>query len=174
MVALLVIAAMSAFFGDFEYSSVCARCGLKRYTSNWQIPGTRITICRFSSVEATPVSKVLRRNGIVGKHEHDWRFIRGSGSGIRRVVGTGQEIKFAVESEGVAAVLDASYRFGERQFHDRLLAVMFDPRTSRVVEGLGESQATNALGGAPEFHTWLANEMPWFEEDVATCQKREW
>ena len=87
-------------------------------------------------------------------------------------LGQGRHIRPVVQSEGVAFILDASKRFGEVQFHARLVRLMFDPKTSNAVHGLGLNTPTNGFSDATEFRSWLGREAEFFEDMVTTYQKR--
>ena len=171
-IAALVVLTASALFGRFGFSSVCSQCGVMRDTTEWQIPLTRISVFRHSSENATPVSIVLSRGGIVPTHEHQWLFCQGSGNGVGCAIGEGRHIRPSMESDGVAAVIAASQRFGDLQFRDRVLHALFDPKTSEAVLGLGMNAPTNGFSDASVFHAWLTQETPSFDEMVAMDQKR--
>lgn len=170
VVALLLVG--SAFFGEFGFSSVCTRCGAIRDTTEWQIPLTRIPMFRTSSERQTPVSTELLRSSVVAKHDHQWLFSSGAGNGVTCAIGEGRHIRPVVQSDGVASILDASQRFGEVQFRDRLVRLMFDPKTSEAVRGLGLSAPTNGFTDSTEFRSWLGRETEFFEDMVTMYQKR--
>jgi hypothetical protein len=161
---------VSALFGRFGFVSVCGRCGAIRDTTEWQIPLTSLTVFRLSSEHASSVSEVLTRTGIVAAHEHKWLFCQGGGNGVRCAIGEGRHIRPAVESDGVAAVIAASQRFGELQFRDRVLRALFDPKTAEAVRGFGT--LTNGFADASAFRLWLSQETESFDETVAIYQKR--
>jgi hypothetical protein len=158
--------------GPFSYSSVCSRCGIVCHTTKWQLPGTRFTVFDQSSERDTPVSLSLRADGIVGPHSHQWLFAQGGGNGVRCALGEGRYIRPALESEGVASILYASQRFGEIKFRDRLVRLMFDPKTSQAVRDLGFSAPTNRFIDATEFRAWLDRETEFFDEMIAMYQER--
>jgi len=87
-------------------------------------------------------------------------------------IGEGRHIRPVVQSDGVASVLAAGQRFGEVQFRDRLVRLMFDSKTSEAVRGLGLCAPTNGFTDATEFHTWLSRETEFFDEMVTMYQKR--
>lgn len=162
----------SIFFGAFGFSSICTRCGAIRDTTDWQIPLTSVTLFRTSSERQTPVSAELLRSNVVVKHDHQWLFISGAGNGVTCAIGEGRHIRPVVQSDGVASILDASERFGEVQFRERLVRLMFDPKTSEVVRGLGFSAPTNGFTDAAEFRSWLGRNRDFFEDMVQMYQKR--
>jgi len=162
--------AASTLFGRFGFSSVCSRCGAIQDTTEWQIPLTSVTVFKLSSEHASPVSTVLVSSGIVAAHQHKWLFCQGAGNGVRCAIGEGRHIRPAVESDGVAAVIAASQRFGELEFRDRLLRALFDPKTSEVVWGL--NIPTNGFAEASAFRAWLSQETKSFDEIVTMYQKR--
>jgi hypothetical protein len=169
--AVLILAG-SALFGAFGFSSVCTRCGSIRNTTEWQIPLTRVTLFRTSSEHETPVSAELLRSGAVSRHEHQWLFSSGGGNGVTCAIGQGRHIRPVVQSDSVASILAASQRFGEVQFRDRLVVLMFDPKTSEAVRGLGFSAPTNGFTDASEFRKWLGDETEYFDQMVTMYQKR--
>jgi hypothetical protein len=171
IVAVAVLAA-SALFGRFYFTSVCSQCGAIRDTTEWQIPLTRISVFRHSSEHASPVSIVLSSGGIVPAHEHQWLFCQGGGNGVTCAIGEGRHIRPVVESDGVAAVIAASQRFGDLQFRDRVLHALFDPKTAEAVRILGANAPTNGFPDVSVFRAWLAQETEFFDEMVATSQKR--
>jgi hypothetical protein len=171
LVALMVVAA-AAFFGRFGFASVCSQCGATRETTDWQIPLTSVAVFSHSSEHATSVSTVLTSSGIVASHQHQWLFCQGSGNGVGCAIGEGRHIRPSMESDGVAAVIAASQRFGDLQFRDRVLHALFDPKTSEAVRGLGMNVPTNGFSDASVFHAWLTQETPSFDEMVAMDQKR--
>jgi hypothetical protein len=170
-IAIIALVA-SALFGAFGFTSVCSRCGAIQDTTEWQIPLTSITLFRHSSEHASAVSTVLTSSGLVAPHEHQWLFCAGAGNGVTCAIGEGRHITPVVQSDGVAAVIAASHRFGETQFRDRLLRALFDPKTSEAVRGLGMSVPTNGFPDASAFHAWLSQETESFDEMVAMYQKR--
>lgn len=87
-------------------------------------------------------------------------------------IGEGRYIRPVVQSDGVASVLAASQRFGEVQFRDRLVRLMFDSKTSEMVRVLGRSAPTNGFSDASEFRIWLGRETEYFEERVKMYQER--
>ena len=117
----------------------------------------------------TPVSATL--NGIVGEHQHHWLFSPGGGPGIRCALGPGHFITPAVKSEQVAAILEASQRFGELQFRDRLVNALFDPKTSEAVRRLSMSAPTKGFPEISLFRAWQAQETNSFEETITMLQK---
>ena len=87
-------------------------------------------------------------------------------------IGQGRYILPVVQSDGVASVLAAGQRFGDLQFRVRLVRLMFDPKTSEAVRGLGLSAPKNGFTDASEFRAWLGPETKLFEEMVTMYQKR--
>ena len=85
-------------------------------------------------------------------------------------IGKGSNIQPVVESDRVALILEASQRFGDVQFRDRLVGLMLDPKTSMAVRGL--HAPTNGFPNAVEFRTWLEREREYFEDVVTMYQKR--
>jgi hypothetical protein len=171
LVALVMFAA-SALFGRFGFTSVCSQCGAIRDTTDWQIPLTSVTVFSHSSERGSPVSTVLTSSGIIATHQHQWLFCQGGGNGVTCAIGEGGHVRPVVESDGVAAIISASQRFGELQFRDRLLHALFDPKTSEAVRGLGMSAPTNGFSDATMFRAWLTQETESFDEMVAMYQKR--
>jgi len=139
---------VSALFGRFGFTSVCSRCGAIRDTTDWQIPLTSITVFSLSSTHASPVSTILTSTGIIVAHEHKWLFCQGGGNGVRCAIGAGRHIRPAVESDGVAAVIAASQRFGELQFRDRLLRALF---FSLRIPLLSQMSYPSRFGRCPSF-----------------------
>jgi len=164
----VLLLAGSAWFGTFGFSSVCTHCGAMRYAKERQIPLTRITLFRTSSEHQTPVSVELFRSGAVSKHEHQWMFSSGTGNGVRCAIGQGRHIRPDVQSEAVASILNASHRFGEVQFRDRFVQLIFDPKTSESVYHLGFLAPTNDFTDAAEFRAWLDRETQ-FREDIRSA-----
>lgn len=173
-IACTIVAAVgltvTALFGRFGFTSVCSRCGAIRETTDWQIPLTSLTVFSHSSEHASPVSAVLTSSGIIAVHEHKWLLCQGGGNGVRCAIGEGRHIRPAVQSDGVAAVIAASQRFGELQFRDRVLRALFDPKTAEAVCGL--CTPTNGFVDASAFRLWLSRETESFDDMVAMYQKR--
>jgi hypothetical protein len=169
---IVLLLAIPLMFGTFSYSSVCTQCGAMRMTSEWKMPVSRRTVYSTSSESQTPVSAVLVRGGVVSQHEHQWKFCSGGGDEILCAIGKGRHIRPAVQSEGVATILDASQRFGEVPFRDRLLQTMFDSKTSEAVYRLGQSVPENGFADAVAFRAWMEGEMEYFDETVRSSQER--
>ena len=87
-------------------------------------------------------------------------------------LGEGRYIRSVVQSDGVAAILDASQRFGEIQFRDRLILLMFDPKTSEAVRVLGFNVPTNGFTNVTGFRAWLGDKTESFEDKIKVYQKR--
>ena len=159
-------------FASFHFLSVCVRCGAGQNTFQWQVPRTRYTVFSLSWKSATPVSASLARVGIVGNHVDEWIFNHGSGNGVTCAIGGGTSLYPTVHCHGVVTVIEASHRFGETNFCDRVVRLMFDPKTSGVVWQLGRLAPTNGFASDAEFRYWLGQQTEYFEDMVAIYQKR--
>jgi hypothetical protein len=157
LIVVSVLVAGSVMQGYFGYHSVCRKCGVIRYTREWDFPFTFRTLFWHSSIQATPVSRALASTGVVGPHRHEWMFGHGRGS---RSSASGPALLMlnTVESEGLARVFEACARFGETQFRDRLLQLAFDPDLSEIARGVGVVAPTNGFSAASEFHEWAARQ----------------
>ena len=160
---IVLLLAGSSIFGAFGSSSVCNRCGKIRDTRRWEIPLTRVALFSTSSEHETPVSMELVRSGTISEHEHEWLFSSGGGNGVTCALGEGRHIRPAVQSEGVASILATSRRFGEVQFRDRLVKLMFKPKTAEAVRFLGIDVPSVGFTDASEFHKFLDDKMEYFD-----------
>jgi hypothetical protein len=140
--------------------------------TEWQIPFTRVTVFRRASERETPMSRTLLGTGLVREHPHQWLFIVGGGNGITCVVGEGRHLWPAAESEGVARLIEATHRYGEVQFRDKVLQAVFDDRTSGLVGGLGMRVPKDGFAQASDLHAWIAEECDRFDEMVVAHKKR--
>src|SRR4051794_30310553 len=113
VVCAIIPLVASTMFGAFRYTSLCGQSGAIQDTSECQSPLIHITLFRHSSSHAAPVSAVLTSNRIVAPHQHQWLFCQGAGNGVTCAIGSGRHIRPAVQSNGVAAVIEATQRFGE-------------------------------------------------------------
>lgn len=172
LVVAVVMLGLAAVYGRFSHCSVCLKCGALRDTAEWQIPFTSTTVFQHSTERATPVSRTLLRAGLVAQHEHQWSFVAGSGNGAMCAIGEGRHVLPSAESEGVARLIEVANKFGEVEFRDKLLRTLFDPNTSADVRGLGLSAPTNEFAQASELRSWIAENIPSFDEMVAARKKR--
>lgn len=159
-------------FASFHFMSVCVRCGADQTTFQWQVPRARQTVFSLSWKKETPVSASLERAGIAGRHAHEWLFNHGGGNGVTCALGHGSSIYPTVHCQGVARVIEASHQFGETNFCDRVVRLMFDPKTSGAVWQLGRPAPTNGFASATEFRDWLGQRTEYFEDLVTQYQKR--
>ena len=158
-IALLLPASLVVCLSPFSYASVCSKCGAIKHTTEWQFRRTSIGIFSQSSTQETPLSLALSSSGIVKNHSHEWLFSQGGGNGVRCALGEGHAIRGSVESEGLAQVLLATERFGEVQFRDRLLQMVFDAQSSEMARGVGITVPTNVLLQAQSFREWMIEEI---------------
>lgn len=128
-VLLMIIAALSV--GQFSSTSVCTRCGAVRRTVEFQIPGTSLTLWTFRRDESSPVSKVLEQEKLISEHVHNWEFCQGSGNGIFCALGRGHRLLHVVETPEMASLVEASHRFGDDDFRDKLVAAIFRAKTKK-------------------------------------------
>ncbi len=170
--ALILVLVIAALYGAFGSTSVCTKCGAVQQATDWQIPFTSVTVFRYTSVQSTPVSDILVRNGLVPRHDHQWSFCAGGGNGIRCAIGDGSRILPSVESSNAANIISASQQFNEIQFRDRMLLALFDPKTSDTIRQLGMLVPTNGFPDATTFHAWLGENSELFDETVALYKKR--
>ena len=167
---LLLLIVLGLFF-PFRFSSVCTHCGVIRNTTEWQVPLTRITLFSKSNELQTPVSTELVHAGIVTKHDHEWLFCNGGGNGVTCAIGSGRLISPTAQSDGVALILAASQRFGEFQFRDRIMRMMFDSKTSGEVYGLGHRVPKNGFTDKQQFLAWIKEVTEYLDEMVAMQQE---
>lgn len=171
-VVIVLFAGATLSQGRFGYSEVCRQCGTIRQATEWQIPFTRLTMFRSTSERQTPVSQALLGTGLAKQHEHHWLFVAGGGNGTMCAIGDGRHISPTAESAGVARLIEASHKYGDRQFCDKLLQTVFDPKTSGLVRGLGMRVPKNGFEQASDLHAWIAEESGYFDEMVVANRKR--
>ena len=158
--------------GPFSYSSVCGRCGALQRTTEWQIPRTRTTLFKHSSIRDTPVSVVLTTNRIVASHAHQWVFAQGGGNGVRCALGRAHMVRSTVESPDVARFIEALERYDERSFRDKVLTNLFDDETTHLVRTLPGHAPDGTFSDAGRFHDWLLEQSEYFDEMITMFKKR--
>jgi hypothetical protein len=157
--------------GPFRYASVCDKCGAIRHSSDWQLPGTDVTIITFSKESDSPLSRVLLTNGIVQTHSHHWLFAQGGGHGVKCALGTGRYILFAAESKEFAALVAVLHKQGQMAFSDRVLRVVFDPDTAGLFRNLSFDAPTVEMS-ASEMRIWIAEQSEYLDEMIPVHKKR--
>jgi hypothetical protein len=130
MVVLGLLIALMIFLDPFRSCSVCDRCGLLLFTTNWQLPLTEFNVFSYSSEIETPLSQVLSKNGLVQSHPHHWIFSNGGGNGVQCAIGTGRYLRPAAQSQEFAALIQTLHEHGQDALLERVLKKTFDPRTS--------------------------------------------
>ena len=117
--------------GRFGSSSCCTRCGIRKLTTEWQIPRARITLYSKSTQQHTAFSMMLQTNGITRAHTHIWAFVHGSGNGVRCALGKGHQL-MAVQSRDVIHLIQAAHQRDDHSFRDLIIANALDPETSEA------------------------------------------
>jgi hypothetical protein len=159
------VAAICARVAPFRYSSVCDRCGAVQRGTDWQIRNTEITLFRTSSETASPVSRALFKTGLAGSHPHHWLFAAGRGyDGC--ALGRGNSILPAVNSEGVARLIEALDQYGEVRFREKLLTNLFAGETAYAVRTL--PVPTAGFSNDAECRSWIVDNESYFD-DLATA-----
>lgn len=169
--SIFLLAFVAGYFIDtFAYSSVCTRCGAIQTNSEWKIPSLRKTLELHSSESQTPVSTALSRMGAISDHEHQWLFCSGGGGDILCAIGAGRHI--AVRSEEVASLLESIHQFGDKQFRDLIISLLFDPKTSGLVRSFSLSIPAGGFANMNEYRVWLEEHTVDFDERVLEYQRR--
>ena len=107
------------------------------------------------------------------KHQHEWLFCAGGGNGVTCAIGSGRHILPSAESEAVARLIEASQRFGEIKFHEKLLQTVFDPEVSPYVRMLGIAVPHDGFSSAAELRAWIERESILFDEFINTKKKKK-
>jgi hypothetical protein len=150
--------------GRFGFSSYCTRCGIRKVTTEWQIPRTRIALYSKSTQQHTVFSRTLQTNGITRAHTHIWSFIHGSGNQVRCALGKGSQLT-AVQSQDVVSLIQVAHQGGDYSFRDLIVTNALDPETSDATrwaaaicsfEPSGPTTGTRSLA---EMHTSFTNEL---------------
>lgn len=160
LVVAVATVAISATFGRYRYWMICDKCAMIQSRAEWHLPLTELFLYRHSQEKPTPVSRILLQDGIVAGHEHHWVFGTGGGNGIKCAIGLGRHIFPAAESEGVAAIIDASHRYGAHEFRDRVVGALLDPQRSDTVSSLQMIVPKGGFPNAEAFKGWMDKETP--------------
>ena len=159
-------------FSAFSWCSVCSRCGTIQDSTEWQIPFTGVGLFRHSSQRSTPVSAALLGTGIVPPHEHGWLFCRGAGNGVKCALGPGEELWATVQTKTLADLLEATQRYGEAGFRDKLVRFMFEPDTSNSIREFALTRVpVEGFPTASALHSWIAEQSGYLDSAVIARKK---
>jgi hypothetical protein len=145
----------------FSYDSVCSQCGAIQNTTEWQLPFSRHTIFKHSTIESTPLSRYLTTAGIISEQPHQWLFGHGGGNGIKCALGDGDNLRATVTSPETVRLLRFSRQFGEPEESAKFLTLVFDRNSSHEMVGLAASVPTNGFSSSEQYHAWVEDQR-WF------------
>lgn len=149
-----VVVLLVFWSGRFCWNSVCGRCGTEKWTQEWQVPHTSLRLFTHSKEFDTPLSITLRTNGLVRLHRHDWRFVHGSGNGVRCALGEGESLWQTAVHPQTLQLIEALHRYHESAFRDKVLANVLDPRSSWAAS-IAFSVPDECLANATSLHDWI-------------------
>src|SRR5262249_5700321 len=116
---------------------ICERCARIRGTVERQLPMMEVTWWTTHSPERdTPLSAYLHESGIVGSHEHSWRFIHGAGNGVSCAIGRGQQLVWTSERQDVIDFLRFLRSHETPETLSRWLSFILDSRTAHKARTL--------------------------------------
>lgn len=168
---LLLLGLASVVFGRFGYTSVCTRCGAEEHATDWHLFGSQIILFNSSKVAATPFSDMLTTNGAISPHQHQWMFAAGGGNGVKCAIGDGRHLWSTIRSTNIATLLVWNHKYADAPFQERLLRLALAPDTAREVEFMTYNLPTNGFNSAQEYKTWLDEELPRLEKELAIRQQ---
>jgi hypothetical protein len=154
---LIVIAGLVAIaYGVFGGTSVCARCGRLRTTTELQVPLVGIPYFRFHGEQASLLSAVLDERGLRRGHAHDWQFGVGAGNGIMCAIGPGRHLLGAVGDHQVAAFVRNLAEYGSATEVEGWVKALLDIGTSQQAWQLLRQFPEAGFARRAEFQGWRA------------------
>jgi hypothetical protein len=130
--SLPALVALMLLRGPFAFVSFCTTCGLRKHTTEWQLPGTQIPVISKSTHQHTPLSELLQTNNIVAVHGHTWSFAQGGGNGVRCAIGQGRYLT-SLQSSEVASLVQFVHRHRDYTFRDLIVTNALNPDTSECI-----------------------------------------
>jgi hypothetical protein len=130
--SLPAVVALILLRGPFSFVSFCTTCGLRKFTTEWQLPGPRIPVFSKSMHQHTPLSELLQTNNIVAVHGHIWSFAQGGGNGVRCALGQGRYLT-SLQSSEVASLVEFVHRHRDYAFRDWIVTNALNPSTSEAI-----------------------------------------
>jgi hypothetical protein len=161
--AAFVIAAGAYFLGKFGFSSVCSRCGKARWTQEWQMPGSQITLFSHSTESDTALSATLRTNSLLIPHRHAWLFVHGGGNGVRCALGNGGRLLQLASYPQTAELVGSLYHYHEFGYTYKVLTNMFDFEYAEYADWLLFSIPEGGFTNATQIHEWIVTRSEEFE-----------
>ena len=130
--SLLALVALILLRGPFAFVSFCTSCGLRKFTTEWQLPETHIPVFSKSIHQHTALSALLQTNNIVLLHRHTWSFAQGGGNGVRCAIGQGRYLT-SLQSSDVTSLVEFAHRHRDYPFRDLIVTNALNPNTSEAI-----------------------------------------
>lgn len=160
--AIVFLLAYFLFDGPFGYSSICTKCGKRRYSRDWAVPFTSMKVATIHAETDTPLSVTLTQKAIVSQHSHEWLFIHGSGHGITCAIGSGSSL-MGVTNQRVADTIALLHDRGKIEFRDRLVTGVLDPKNSSLYRVATGFPPPITISDA-ELDNWIDQQSQYIED----------
>jgi hypothetical protein len=157
---VLLIVAVTVHPNPFGYDSYCSVCGAERDTTEWQVQGHQWTICRFSSIHATPLSKYVSSARLVAIHSHVWLFAHGGGNGVRCALGEGDSLRNVVTNSNVVQLLQYAKEYGASDEDQKVLKFALAPDLMRTVTWFAMLVPQNGFSNKEQYRDWASENLP--------------
>lgn len=156
---LLSITAGLFYWARFETYSVCYHCAMKRDAVIWEIPFVHSKIFEDAEIMSSPLSDVILEHELTGEHEHDWKFVFGTGNGSPMVFGTSRSVASAMTSSKSGEFLDLVMTHSGRTEARKWLAGFRDTDRAEWCRCIAEAIEGKTFSHSEEFKNWLAETM---------------
>lgn len=161
MAGILVFTTVVGLFywARFETYSVCYHCALKREAVVWEVPFIHKKIFETAEVYSTTLSDVILAHELMDEHEHDWKFVFGSGNGSPLVFGTSRGVASVMTSSKAGEFLDLVMQYSGRTEARRWLAGYRDFDRAEWCRCIAEAAHGLSFAHTDDFESWLAKTM---------------
>lgn len=153
---LFTITGPLLYWARFQSYSICFDCAQIRDSIAWEIPFVHRKLFETVETNSTRLAEIIETNELVGQHEHDWKFVFGSGNGSPMVFGISQSISSAMISTGTGNFLEALIRHGEPQEAREWLAGLRDAKQAEWSRCIAERLGGRTFATAEDFRSWVA------------------
>jgi hypothetical protein len=112
---------------------------------------------------------VLRENGIVPDHRHNWIFAGGSGNFMLCAIGRGRHLVSATKSEEFASLVLLLHENQQTEFRDRIVTGVFDPYRSHIFHSVSYLNPPGKLSGT-ELQQWVDEQSEYLDAELAAYE----